>query len=242
MEKEKKYCVYKHTNKVNGKVYIGQTCRKPEYRWSEGKGYIGCTHFYNAIQKYGWDSFDHEIIYENLSLEEANRLEAELICLYSSTDSKCGYNMRPGGLNSPLSEDTKEKISQAIVGENNGFYGKHHTEETKRKISEAQKGENNCNYGKHFCMKEEIKRKISETKKGVPLSEANRQNISLAMQGSKNPNCKAIICIETGEKFWGAKEAQDKLGVNKESISACCHGRNKTAGGYHWKFVEDNNN
>lgn len=56
------YCVYAHINKVNGKIYIGQTCRKPEYRWNDGKGYKECTYFYNAIEKYGWDNFDHEIL------------------------------------------------------------------------------------------------------------------------------------------------------------------------------------
>mgnify|MGYP002658749408 CR=1 FL=1 len=56
------YCVYKHTNKINGKVYIGQSSNIKE-RWSrKGTCYKGCTYFYNAIQKYGWDNFEHIIL------------------------------------------------------------------------------------------------------------------------------------------------------------------------------------
>lgn len=72
MENEKKFCVYKHTNRINGKVYIGITSQKVQERWgSQGQKYKGSTYFYHAIQKYGWDNFDHEILFTNLTQAEA---------------------------------------------------------------------------------------------------------------------------------------------------------------------------
>ena len=67
MKQNNNYCVYMHTNKINGKRYVGQTCKKPEYRWVNGKGYKGSPHFFSAIQKYGWNNFEHQIIAEKLS-------------------------------------------------------------------------------------------------------------------------------------------------------------------------------
>ena len=71
MDKQDKiYCVYKHTNKFNGKVYIGITSQQPEKRWKNGYGYEGNEYFYRAIQKYGWnDGFNHEIIVSGLTKE-----------------------------------------------------------------------------------------------------------------------------------------------------------------------------
>ena len=75
----KKYCVYKHIF-PNNKVYIGVTCRKPEYRWDNGNGYTNTQRkIYNAIQKYGWENVKHEILFENLTKEEAEQKEIELI-------------------------------------------------------------------------------------------------------------------------------------------------------------------
>lgn len=55
--------IYMHTNKINNKKYIGQIKQNPERRWREGgKGYVDSPKFWNAIQKYGWDNFEHEII------------------------------------------------------------------------------------------------------------------------------------------------------------------------------------
>lgn len=95
---EKTYCVYKHTNKFNGKVYIGITCRKPEIRWNNGKGYENNEYFYRAIQKYGWDEgFIHEIIADGLTKDAACKIEIELIAAYDSTNYKNGYNCSAGG-------------------------------------------------------------------------------------------------------------------------------------------------
>ncbi|MBP3801390.1 MAG: hypothetical protein J6I85_05165 [Clostridia bacterium] len=55
--------------------------------------------FYSAIQKYGWNNFSHEILYTNLSLEEANYKEAELIQKYQTTNPQYGYNIEKGGNN-----------------------------------------------------------------------------------------------------------------------------------------------
>ena len=66
------FCVYVHTNKINNKKYVGQTCQKPESRWgNQGCGYKGCLLFERAIQKYGWDNFEH-IILENY-IESASK-------------------------------------------------------------------------------------------------------------------------------------------------------------------------
>lgn len=115
----KTYCVYKHTNKFNGKVYIGITSQLPEKRWKNGYGYEGNEYFFRAIQKYGWnDGFDHEIIVSGLTKENACVIEIELIKTYDSTNSDKGYNFSSGGdcgnAGCTSSEEWVEKMSEAL--------------------------------------------------------------------------------------------------------------------------------
>ena len=183
---EENYIIYMHKNKINNKVYIGQTCQKPEKRWDGGRGYVTSPKFYAAIQKYGWDNFEHIILYTNMTLEEANLMESILIKKYNSCNDKFGYNITSGGKNFHHSEETKKKIGEAnskslkgnkwsdeqrekmskmFSGEGNPFYGKHHTQKTKDKISKNRKGKcvgkEHPFYGKHHT--EETLQKMSES-------------------------------------------------------------------------------
>ena len=141
---ESTYCIYMHKNKINGKIYIGQTCQIPEKRWKEGEGYKGSIQFYSAIKKYGWENFEHIILEENLTLEEANKKEAYYIQFYDSYRN--GYNATLGGNNSPKTEEQKRKISESNIGKHphngelNPMYGKHMSEEAKQKSRLKQKG------------------------------------------------------------------------------------------------------
>lgn len=104
------YCVYIHTNKINNKKYVGITCLKPEKRWNNGKGYTSAQPiFYNAIQKYGWDNFSHEVLYEGLSKAQAQELEIKLISEYRATESDFGYNNTIGGEGHALYRTEAEK-------------------------------------------------------------------------------------------------------------------------------------
>lgn len=95
---QKTYVIYLHKNKINNKVYIGQTCQKPEKRWDYGCGYKRHNlHFYNAIQKYGWNNFEHIIIATDLSSENAKNMEIELINKYHTNLPQYGYNRTLGG-------------------------------------------------------------------------------------------------------------------------------------------------
>lgn len=90
------YSVYKHTNLINNKSYIGITSQKCENRWGlDGKGYELQPKFYRAIQKYGWNNFQHDILYTNLDKETALKIEADLIQTYNTI--KNGYNVSPYG-------------------------------------------------------------------------------------------------------------------------------------------------
>lgn len=121
----KNYIVYMHINKYNSKRYIGITCQNPNERWRKGKGYEKSKLFYNAILKYGWNNFEHIILFINLTKEEAEQKEIELIARYKSNDEKYGYNIQNGGNhNGKHSEKTKEKIRMAKIGKNNPNYGK----------------------------------------------------------------------------------------------------------------------
>lgn len=95
------YTIYMHKNKENGKVYIGQTIQKPEDRWKNGAGYNTCTYFYQAIQKYGWNNFEHIILEQGeWNQELANEKEQQYILLYDATNPEKGYNITKGGSNS----------------------------------------------------------------------------------------------------------------------------------------------
>lgn len=121
---EKNYCVYMHINKINNKIYIGQTCQNPEKRWKNGNGYKTGTHFRNAIDKYGWDNFEHIIWAENLTEEMANKAEELLIVLWDARNPSKGYNICYGGDNHKLSEETKQKMSQSHKGIKNTWQNK----------------------------------------------------------------------------------------------------------------------
>lgn len=196
------YCVYMHKNKINGKVYIGQTCQKPEYRWgSEGKGYIHCTHFYRAIQKYGWNNFEHIILNSGLSLEEANLQESYWINYYDSTNEEKGYNIQRGGLNRAVSQDTRAKLSAHSKelwanAEHRGYMSqvmkdKWQTQEYITKQIESRAHRN-------WALSEDGRKRISEARKayiaehgtptqGIGHTEQAKQKIRESKMGEKNP-------------------------------------------------------
>ena len=91
------FTVYCHTNKTNGKKYIGITSKDPKIRWNKGLGYKKGQYFGKIIEIYGWDNFEHEILFQTLSKEEAQEKEIELIKLYKTNNPKFGYNRSKGG-------------------------------------------------------------------------------------------------------------------------------------------------
>ena len=117
---EKRYVLYKHTS-PNNIVYIGITCQYPyEKRWQRGRGYIYNKRFYNDIKLFGWNNFKHEILLDNLTLEDANKMEIEYIAKYRSTDKHFGYNILEGGNAIPKKiKKQKQKVNKTIENKAN---------------------------------------------------------------------------------------------------------------------------
>lgn len=173
---EKTWKLYRHTSPT-GWVYIGIThYDNPEIRWKNGEGYKHNPHFTKSICKYGWKNFKHEILIDNLSEEDAKRMEILFISEARKTN-KC-YNITNGGdghNGQNMSEETKQKISSTLktshpIPWNKGKTGVY-SEETLRKISEGSKGHQSWNKGL----------------KAGPLSEEHRTKISVANKGKKKP-------------------------------------------------------
>ena len=151
--------VYKIINLENDKVYIGQTQRDAIIRWQE--------HIYEsrrknqvmilarAIQKYGDNAFEMEILKNCKSQEEMNKWELYYIKKYNSTDEEIGYNMTEGGKgggkrvwgkynpiygNNKLKGRKRPEMSERMKGERNPFYGKTHNKASLEIISKKSKG------------------------------------------------------------------------------------------------------
>lgn len=105
----KGYKLYRHTS-PSGKVYIGITSTSVYARWNKGRGYKECNAFYNAIIKYGWDNIKHEVLFSNLSREQAERLEIEIIAHYKRLG--ISYNISDGGNLSSKSEYSRKRSSE----------------------------------------------------------------------------------------------------------------------------------
>ena len=119
----KKFCVYEHLF-PNGKRYIGITSKNPKDRWENGNGYHQKNQpvMYNAIRKYGWENIKHNILFDNLTEEEAKEKERELIQEYNTfiyAENSMGYNMTLGGegtLGHKATDKTREAIRNRLLG------------------------------------------------------------------------------------------------------------------------------
>lgn len=155
---KKYYYVYKITNLVNGKIYIGKHSTTNLDDNYMGSGVV----LHKAYQTYGLVCFKKEIIDYYTSEEELNRGEIYWIARFNSTDPNVGYNLTQGGegsLGLIFSEEARRKISESKKG-------KPRSEEVKHKISETKKGKPRS---------EETARKISESMKGrIPWNKGKK--------------------------------------------------------------------
>lgn len=211
------YSVYVHTC-PNGKKYVGMTKRKPEYRWRHGFGYEHNPDFFADILLYGWQNISHEVILSNLSKEEAEQAERSLINLYDTQNPEHGYNCFSGGYKySSANNVTRGRMSAARSDTGNPMYGKHHSKRTRELIG--------------------------ITKRGKPLSENCKKKLSCALNGEKNPACRAVNQYGKDMVFIKSypyiKAAREATGAN--NISACCVGVQKTSGGYIWRYADEDN-
>lgn len=226
------YKVYRHIS-PSGKMYIGITRQDIKKRWANGRGYKDCPAFRKAIQKYGWDNIKHEILLENLTKEEAEQKEIELIAKYKSNQKQYGYNIENGGnCCGTHSEETKRKIGLAnkgkivtqetskklseshkgkYIGEQNGFFGKHHSEKVKKEHSEFMKG-NQYNKGKHHS--EEFK-------------EIKSKQMHEKYKDGGNPKCKKVIQTSPDgsliKEYFSLREAARTYKVSTATIYNWIH-------------------
>ena len=212
------YTIYKHTSPSN-KVYIGMTKQNPLKRWLNGHGYKSNPYFWRAIEKYNWNNFQHEIIAENLTKSEAEKLEIKLISQYRSNEPEYGYNIDNGGnCIGSFSLSHRKKISEANKG-NKSSLGRIVSEETRRKISLGNKGKIGSNKGKHFS--NEHKLKISLSQKGIPRDE----------------KAVKVFCVELNKTFDKIIDAANFTKSDPSSIAKVCRNKRKTANGYHWRYA-----
>lgn len=227
---EKNYKIYCHKNKINNKLYIGYA-KNPSARWhSDGSGYKKQEKFYRAIKKHGWNNFEHIILIENLSIEQAKILERYLIKKYNSKNE--GYNATDGG---------------------EGLAGFHHSEETKQKMSESAMGKPAVNNRPVRCI--ELKQIFNSAKEAADFIKVAPPSITRVCQHIKptaggyhwcyedeyNPTfeqniqlptrSRPIYCITANIHFKNASEAGKwcKL-AGTPRIHEVCRGERNSAG------------
>ena len=251
--------IYKTTNLIDNKIYVGQHKANNDQFDSTyfGSGKL----LFEAINKYGIDNFKCEILEWCETFEELNEKEIFWIKELHATERDIGYNICTGGQGIPglfgelnpnygkvFSEEHRRHLSESHIGvqagEKHPMYGKHHTEESNLKNSLAHRGENNPNYGKHLS--EETKNKIGASNKLIPKEKRamygkHHKEDSKRKILDSNPQKRKVINIDTNEIYISIGQASRDTGIFSSSICFCCKGKYKTAGGYHWQYYDEIN-
>jgi group I intron endonuclease len=226
--------IYRITNLINGKIYIGQTVKSMSKRWSEHVYYVGIktTALYAALYKYGIDNFSVEIICSAIKPEYLNELERYFIKHYNCM-SPNGYNLTSGGDSAfKRSDESKRKMSETMRG--------HPVSVKTRKIfSSLLKGKPGIRKG--FKASKETRLKLSQCQIGKKASLATRKKMSkshkrrfketaarirtpkqlewLKTLHERNKisaiHCKPIMAIETGIVYASIKDASEKLNIHR---------------------------
>jgi len=185
MNKTKEFVIYKITNTITGRCYIGMTGDYKKRMKEHFHSNYDNTYLHRSIQKYGKDKFKHEIVFECNSWEELCKEEIGYIKIFN-TKVPNGYNLTDGGegvIGLKRSKETRKKMSLAA---------KNRSTEAKRKISDA---------GKIFSTNQiiEIKQLLSNG-----ISQHAIAKIFNVAQGT-------IGCIKRGKTYFNIKHQEEKL-------------------------------
>lgn len=230
MENESKFCVYCHTNKINGKKYVGLSSN-PKRRWSNGKGYA-TQYFGVIIEYYGWDNFTHDILESGLTLEQAQEREIYYIALYHSNDFEYGYNCSEGG------EYTSHKI-KVNQYDMDGKYIK-----TWDSMCQASIELNIDASGIWHCSTHTYKKtkSVGNFQWEIYETHSDCNNIAPCVLWSRPKQINQYDINGNFIKTWdSAYQIQQILGIEGKSVGYVCNYRSKTAGGYVWRYVDESN-
>lgn len=257
---ENTYCVYKHVSKINGATYIGITKHgnDPNKRWLNGRGYKGLkySHFYNSIMKHGWDSYDHIVIANNLTKEEAVEMEISLISEFQNTNPDLLLNVSPGG-----------SLGCGLSGEKAPNYGRVFSEESRRKMSAAKHNQfsgtpkypsspiidldtkqifNSIKECSEFydldptCITQVVKHKNYSTRGHhfAKLDEYEKHGIvdSRVLNKQTKIYGRPVLCIETNTIYKNVKEASKDMNIPQGDIYYAVVHDSHIACGYHFTY------
>lgn len=226
--------VYKITNNITNKCYIGVSIHI-EQRWKEHKNNKGSKKLYEDFLKYGLDNFSFEII-EECTEEELYMKEVEWIDFYGSYEN--GYNQNPGGENNNLQAilATRKNIycydlnGNFIKAYNSLMDAERDTGIPNTNISKAARGIDRVVAG-GFQWRYIYSDSIEPYKRTCRFKEKPIHNQKQVDQYDLENNY-----IQT---FTSIKEAANTTGANYNSIGMVCNGKRKTAGGFLWKFHQE---
>ena len=255
------YLVYIHKNKINNKIYVGQTHQLPYQRWGKnGIGYKTSPHFYHAIQKYGWDNFQHVIIKNNLTATEADKLETKLIKQYNTTDTNYGYNIRLGGEHGfHYTQEQKKQLSGSLKNNSHNHKNAHkvrckETNDIFGTVADAERWANTSHISDVLVGKRQYAGRSPITGEKLSWEYASKDSkiTVLCKEKIKSPFPKLengvaeVVCVNTGRQFFSMREAANWCGLKDTSnISRCCRGLRKTAGTHpqtkerlKWQYID----
>lgn len=246
---ERNFFVYVHINKINNKKYIGITSRiKAKYRWGKnGNGYSNCTYFKKAINKYGWNNFEHIILFDKLTKQEALKIETKLIKKYKTNNSKFGYNGTTGGEFPNIREETLVKKHYSMLGKNQGknsgiaksvicletnnIYDSINIAENELGIDRSSiirvcKGKQYTAGNLHWMYLEDYNNSTEDYIKNKLQSYPIK---------SKSGIKKQILCLNNNKVYNSIKEASEDLNLNPKRISDVVNNKQSNTKGY--KFI-----
>jgi group I intron endonuclease len=252
--------IYKITNTVSGKCYIGETIqKKPENRWRRHINSIktakGCPALKDAMKKYGIDQFKFEVIL-TCAVEDRHKYEKEYIKMYN-TQVPNGYNILPGGQigESRLgTKHTPEAIKKMVENRKKFYEANPNYYETYRE--RHQESIKHINYSECIKKSEKWKKALEEGRIGggasEEIAEKIRDGINVYYENGGIEKHRKAMTAKLGKKikqyskegvfikeFQSIKEASREAGISASNIQHTLSGRNNTSGGYIWKFVDE---
>lgn len=199
-----KMIIYKTTNLINGKIYIGKDEKNNQNYYGSGKSYLF------AEKKHGKENFKKAIIDSSDNLDELCLKEIFWIDFYDARNKRIGYNIAPGGKGGDCrsgmksSEETKQKLRKPKSEEmKQKLRGRIFSAEHKAKISSSKQG---------HIVSEDTKRKMSVSHSGVLLQEKHKLSLSAALQGH-------IVSEETRRKIGLAHRGKIISDEHKQKMS-----------------------